>query len=262
MARLKDLAVSTRDGFNIDPRIIEIEPGFNARDFTIAENIEHVETLMASIGEGGLKVPLTVRLANDKVLLTDGESRWRAVMKLIEQGIDIKTVPCQAEERHANEADRTANMLLRNTGKQLSMLEQGAGYKKLLAYGWTEADIAKKIGLTVGHIQNCLLVAGSSIEVQNAVRSGAVASTTAVQEIKRSGEAAGAVLTAAVEQAAAEGRKKVSGASLKREKAKRGISHDQCQILLTKLERIVDEYDVAEAQQIAKTGANQLRAWL
>jgi ParB/RepB/Spo0J family partition protein len=216
MARLKDIALSTRDGFNIDPRIIEAEPGFNARDFRTPENQAHVLQLALSIKASGIKTPLTIRkTSDDRVILVDGESRLRAVMLLIEQGIDIVSVPCQAEGNHDDEATRVASMVIRNSGKQLTMLEQGDVYRRLLNYGWTEQMIGDQCGYTPQHIKDCLLLIAAPADIQKAVRAGMVASAAVVSTMRREKDKAESIIVAGVELAERCG-KKVSGADLKR----------------------------------------------
>ena len=43
--RLKHIAVSTRDMFEIDPRIIKVDPGFNLRDFGTPEMDQRVDRM-------------------------------------------------------------------------------------------------------------------------------------------------------------------------------------------------------------------------
>lgn len=214
MASLKSIAASTRDGFNIDPRRIRIEPGFNARDFTLPENIAHIEQLKVSIRENGVKTPLTVRAQGEEILLSDGESRLRAVWALIKEGVPIETVPCQSEERYADEAARTAGMVIRNTGKQLSMPEQGEVYRRLLAYGWDEPKVVAKVGYSALHIRNCLALVAAPVELQQMVHDGVVAPTTAVNTIRREGDNAPRVLREAADEAKKQGKSRVSGSTV------------------------------------------------
>jgi len=215
MARLKTLAVSTRDMFNIDPRAIQIEGGFNVRDFSLAENIEHVARLKESIRLGGVKTPLTVRLVNDVVYLVDGESRLRAVDELLAEGVEILSVPCQTTDRGENDAERAISMLDRNEGKQFNMQEQGILYKRMLGYGWNMAQIAKRAGRSATHVGNCITLLEAPSLIQQYMREGLVApSTVAKLMSKGGGEQVAEAITNAVSTAKAEGRKRATNTQI------------------------------------------------
>lgn len=214
MARLKDLAESTRDSFMFDPRLIEIEEGFNPRDFTSTLMVERLQHMAASIEQNGVKVPLTVVWRNDRVILRDGETRLRAVRMLLDRGVEVKAVPCQAEDRHANEEDQIASLILRNDGQQLSMLEQATVYKRLLALGLNESDAARKCGVSASHVNQCLTLYSAPIEVREMVKQGEVSASLAVRTVRREKEEAAPVLREAVKRAKDEGKKKATAATL------------------------------------------------
>lgn len=213
---LRGVATSTRDAFNVDPFKIMIEEGFNARDFELPENREHIDALKSSIKSVGVKTPLTVRVEADKVYLVDGECRLRAVSELISENFPIKTVPVLEEDKHANEADRVAALVIRNSGKGLTMLEQGDVYRRLLAFGWTEKEISGHTGMTPMHIDNCLKLYSAPVEIKQEIKSGYVAASTVVQTIRREGTVEGAeTIKTAVKEAKDAGKKKVSGSAVK-----------------------------------------------
>lgn len=269
MARLKEMAVSTRDGFNIDPRRIETDPGFNARDFSTAENQAHVAQLAESIKVNGVKTPLTIRkTGDDRIMLVDGESRWRAVMSLIEQGVDIVSVPCQAEGNHDDEATRAASMVIRNSGKQLTLLEQGDVYRRLVNYGWAEAKIALQCGYTQQHIKDCLLLVSATPSIQGAVRSGLVSGTTAIGQLRKNKEQAGAVIDAGVAAAKAAGKAKVSGAALRRTvelprvvPSRRYLTGDQCERAVGFLEQLARS-EILLPAVVAEELLRDFRLWV
>lgn len=269
MARLKDMAVSTRDGFNMDPRRIETDPGWNARDFSTAENQAHVDQLAESIRVNGVKTPLTIRkTSDDRIVLVDGESRWRAVMKLIGEGVDIVSVPCQAEGMHDDEATRAASMVVRNSGKQLTLLEQGDVYRRLINYGWAEAKIAQQCGYSLQHIKDCLLLVSASPSIQGAVRAGLVSGTTAVGSLRKHKDGAGAVIDAGVAAAKAAGKTKVSGAELRRTvelprvaPSRRFLTGDQCERVVLFLEQMARS-EILLPSAVAETMLRDFRLWV
>lgn len=182
--RLRDLAAGTFEGYRLDPQSIEVQKGFNARDFSLPENQEHVTNLAASIRIVGVQNPLVVRFAEGKAILVDGESRLRAVKQAIKEGAEIKSVPVIAEARHVSEEDRIASLLSRNTGKPLNMIERGEVFARLKNFGWTDADIATKTGITGAHVANILTLHSAPLAIKTMVTQAQVSATTALQTLR------------------------------------------------------------------------------
>lgn len=193
--RLKDMASSTADIFNIPVDLIGVDPHFNVR-FDTPELADHIEALRDSIiGSGFLRSrPLTVRMAEDQagVIVVDGHCRLAAARLAIAAGAEVKTLPCVAEGRGVRDADRDMMLLTANNGLPLSQLEQAEVVKRLLSYGWSEADIGKKMGRSRQHVMNLLALSEVPESVRSCVVSGQVSGTAAVALVRREG-AAGAV---------------------------------------------------------------------
>lgn len=239
---LKAFQQGRRDLYLIDPRVIVIEAGFNARDFTTPANIAHVEFLKTSIIEVGLKEPLTVRLSDGKVTLVGGESRLRAILKAIGEGHEIMTVPCQADDRYTNDADRIAEIITRNSGNPLSPLEQASVVRRLIGFGWEQGKIAKKLSMSPSYVSHLLGLLTMPEEAQQMVRQGDVAAATASEAVRSHGDGAGVdVLREAVTEAKATGKKRASGSSVKKVGARRELTGKPIGITLSavKTERVM-----------------------
>ena len=191
---LKAFGEGRRDILNIDPRIIVVEPGFNSRDFSMPENQEHVQSLKDSIVRIGVKEPLTVRMADKKVTLVGGECRLRAVLLAIEEGAAIKTVPCQAESPGTNDAQRTAEQVVRNSGKRFAPLEMARNAQKLANFGWNRQQIADTYSVSVSYVAQLFEMLEMPEEVQSLVRSGVVAAGLALSTVRSQGEADGVLV--------------------------------------------------------------------
>ena len=77
---LKQVGVR-RDYQMINPRLIDIEPGFNARDYTLPENRAHLDRLkLLIVAAGRVNEPITVRLNREtgRATVVDGECRLRS----------------------------------------------------------------------------------------------------------------------------------------------------------------------------------------
>lgn len=153
---IKDIANGRSDLYRVDPNLIQIKEGWNSREGTDPANAAHVAELAASIREVGVKKPLVCYMENEVVYVTDGHCRLQAVMHLIEEGVEIKTVPVMVEDRHANEADRIFSQIVHNAGKPLTSLEQAKVFKRLVDLGWAQKDIASKAGISGGRVSQLL----------------------------------------------------------------------------------------------------------
>jgi ParB/RepB/Spo0J family partition protein len=203
------------DVHKVDPRKLVINPGWNGRDESPELNA-HIDQLALSISKIGVKKPLEVKLEDGKLVVKDGHCRYRAVMLAIENGADIKTVPVMTVDRYASDEDLILNQVISNTGKPLTTMEQAKVFKKLLDFGWIQSDIADKVGLSNGRVSQILDLLTMPASVQAAVSSGAVSPSLAAATVKaaETPQAAAEQLQAAVNAAAAEGRKKVKPADV------------------------------------------------
>lgn len=153
---IKDVANGRSDLYRLDPKLIQIKEGWNSREANDPQNASHVAELAASIKEIGVKKPLVCYMENDVVYVTDGHCRLQAVMHLIEEGVEIKSVPVMVEDRFSNEADRIFSQIVHNAGKPLTSLEQAKVFKRLCDLGWAQKDIAAKAGISGGRVSQLL----------------------------------------------------------------------------------------------------------
>jgi ParB/RepB/Spo0J family partition protein len=180
------------DAFRIDPRHLKVTDGYNVRDFTTPHAIEALATLKESIREeGGVIVPLEVRMQGDAVHVVSGHRRLRAVMELIAEGVEIETVPAVVEPKTTNDAERILRLVLHNSGEPLSMLEKSEVVRRLINMGWSREKIASRLGYkTPQSIANFELLISAPEAIREAVRQGDVSPSTAVELVRQSGDAA------------------------------------------------------------------------
>lgn len=203
---IKTVATGRSDVYRLPPELILIKEDWNSRNDNDPENEAHIEALTTSIMEVGVKQPLTVYQDDGKFYVSDGHCRIKAVMRAIERGAEIKSVPVMTEERYSSEADRVFSQIVRNGGKPLAPIEQGRVFKKLLGFGWTVADIAKRSGINAQWVREILELQASAVEIQEMVSTGRISSTLAIQTLRTDGDGAVEVLTDAVKTAEAQGR--------------------------------------------------------
>jgi ParB family chromosome partitioning protein len=222
--RLKDLADTTSDMFNIPVDRLTVDPEFNVR-FDSPELREHIEVIRDSILAQGFQRsrPLTIRLSPDQTsaVVIDGHCRLAAVRMAIASGAEILNLPCVSEGKGVSAADRTLMLLTANSGLPLAPLEQAEAVKRLLSFGWSETDIGRKIGRTRQHVANLLELAGAPHGVKVMVVNGAVSATEAVKAIRSEGPGATKMLEAAAAHAEASGKPKVTAKNIAAVKANR-----------------------------------------
>lgn len=205
MASLKDFTEGRRDLIMVDPRKLQVKAGFNVRQDS-PSYLQHIAELKESIRENGIKTPLEVFIEGDALYVSAGHTRLRSVMELIAEGVEIKTIPCLPEAKGTSEVDRTLNLIVSNSGKPLEPIEQAEVFKRLLGYGWTNADIARKTGYSQSHIGNCIALAAAPEAIKDMVRNEEVSATLATEIVKEQG-AQKAVETLAEAKATADGKK-------------------------------------------------------
>lgn len=204
------------DIFKINPLLVNVDVGFNKRDFTLAENIAHVEKLAAMIAEDGVQEPVTLFQKKDEpgtYYLADGECRYRATLLCLERGIEIRTIPAKLEPRYTSDAERIFAQYRRNSGKNFTPMELAANFHTVLGHGYSIEQIAKKAGFTVQYIEKILEFDSEATPVvKEAVASGQISASlasTLVSTSRTSKEAEKSVKTA-VKNALARGKTKAT----------------------------------------------------
>ncbi len=209
MRKLADAKVVKKaDLYKVRIEDLLVEEGFNLRIKDQALE-DHIESIKAAIIAGSFIPPLAVRaIEGNKVLVVDGHCRREGYIRAKAEGHEIEDVSCV--DFKGNDADRVAAIITTASGKQLSQLEMATGVKRLRAFGKSPAEIALMIARTVTHVENLLLLGDANSDVQNAVREGSIAASTAIDMVRRHGEGAGGIIKSAVDKATSEGKKKVT----------------------------------------------------
>ena len=208
LAERKTEGVQKSTQFQVDPQIIEIEEGFNARPI----DPEHVGAMKVSMLAGSILPPLFVRVDNGRIIMVDGHHRLTAIRALIDEGHEIKRVDCM--QFRGNDADRIAHMLTSSQGKNLTPLQMGLQYRKLDSFGWSQGEIALKVGKSRQHVHDMVTLAESNSDVQGMVARGEVAAHVAIVALRKHGSEAGSVLVGHLKTAKSAGKSKVTNKTM------------------------------------------------
>lgn len=216
---IADIAMGRSDLYRIDPRTLVVKDGWNCRDVDFDPKNSDDLALALSIAANGVKEPLTVTWQEGHAFVTNGHRRRAAALYAIEHlGALISTVPVRTEDRYTNEADHVFSMIVRNSGKPLSPIEQGRVFKRLVELGWNESDIVAKSGMSAVWVRQLLDLQAAPTAVTDLVKEGKVSATLAAERLKKSkgdGEALVKELTEAVEKAKSEGKERATAKHLR-----------------------------------------------
>lgn len=238
---LRELSTRRSDVFHISPSELQVKPGWNSRNLNDADNKAHIASLKMSIREVGVLKPISVFRETDKTYISDGHCRHAAVLELLAEGVEIATVPVTTEGRGANEADALLKQAL--DGKPKTAFELGSIFKRLLAYGWTEEQIAARSGKGVQSVRMSLELQSAPVEVQKMVASGRVSPTLAVQVMAKEGDGATATLADAIDTAAQQGKTHATAQHIG------ATPHAPRKARLTQVQDIISECELVESAE-------------
>lgn len=228
-------AVSKTTQFDVDPRVMEIEEGFNARPL----DPDHVASMSLAMRSGATFPPLEVRVEDNRILIVDGHHRHAAALDAIDKGFEIKALACR--QFRGNDADRVAHMLNSASGLALTPLQLGVQYRKLIGFGWSEKQIADRRGKSVQHVKDMILLGEANSDVHQAVNAGQISGTAALNIVKKHGSKAGAVIREGLEAAQASGKSKVTAGVIARRGGK--VSDKQIVNWLVENLKISSQYE-------------------
>jgi len=214
ITRLRDLKTSARDQLMMDPRILVVDDKHNPRDYTRAENHDHLEEIKRSIkantidGKFGILQPLLIRFdpVRKAAVVVDGECRLRATLELIAEGMEVDSIPT-IQVSGDKEEDRLLVAIVANTGKSLSKWELGTAFQRFHNLGWSPEKVAYRTGYNERFISEAMELADAPDDVKEMLSSQAVTPSLALAELRANGAAAVENLKAAAGAAKASGKK-------------------------------------------------------
>lgn len=189
---------------------------------------EFALSLIDGDNEGAVREPLLGYMGeNGKFQITNGERRWKGAAWLEKnKGIKI-LLPCVREPRDHDDTDRNLDLLRTNNGKPLDMLEKAEAMQRLLAANLSPKAIATEAGCSTTHVVDCLALLNLAPEVMEALRSGEIKPTLAVDLSREvpDKEKQADILKKGREKAAAQKRSRPESAEGPRKKKKITAKH-------------------------------------
>lgn len=207
--------------YKVPFRNISILPGFNIRIDT-PDYVKHVEAIKASIKAEGFFADKPVSGFAEKnaegeptLSLTDGHTRYRALAELIADEAETEftedfPVPMIAKAAGQSMEDLTFALISGNQGRPLTVVEKAIAAKRLVGLGVEETRIAERMGVTPKYVGDLLVLAGASPTVRNFVINEKISATEAVKQLRKDPKKAADKLKAAIAEAEAAGKTKVT----------------------------------------------------
>jgi ParB family transcriptional regulator, chromosome partitioning protein len=126
-----------------------------------------LEELSASIRSSGLIQPVVVRRQGSGFQLIAGERRWRAA-----RHAGLTQIP--AIVREVTDAESLELALVENLLREdLNPMEEGEAFDRLLTqFGWTQEELAQRVGQDRSSISNALRMLRLPLPIQEDLRSG------------------------------------------------------------------------------------------
>lgn len=184
MTNMPDAVLKDKEMFLLAPDKIVVREGWNPRKTFETQDDEDFKQFV--INNGPKFPPIFVRRSADKVELIDGERRLNATRAAIESGCAIDGIPAIFVDKNANDIEQLSLALSSNQGKPLTPTEEANACKRLKDWGLEEAEIAKRIGKSLSHVKNRLVLSCASPAITSAVEEGTITQGEALEAVKSS----------------------------------------------------------------------------
>jgi ParB family chromosome partitioning protein len=206
--------VSKSDLFSVAPHLLLEEEGFNTRGAFCEDYYERpdikagIRALADAYTRGDYVPPIIVKVRDGNVFVREGHRRRRAIQLAISEGADIRKV--QVLEHKGDEAEQTLLIATSNDGLPLTPLEKAVIYGRLASWGWSDTEIAERVGRTTEHVRQARVLLEMPLDLKKMIQAGEVAATYASELFREHGEAAVQMLKEAQAGAGSEVAKKVT----------------------------------------------------
>lgn len=184
-----------------------MEPGYNIRDGEI--NQEQVEAFCQAFMDDEYVPAIGVDITDDGLRVNDGQHRYLGAQEAVKRGKSDLRLEVY-DMTGATEGKRVAQMLKANDGTPTSPVSRANAYARMKAEGMTNQQIAEEAARSPSDVANFLALAACPQHLKDMVSAGQMSYVMAIELSREHGEDAESVAAAALEEAAAAGKEKVT----------------------------------------------------
>lgn len=191
---LRDNASAGRQVYWIEIEKIKIRDGFNIRKQYI-----EIPELAQFIEFNGLPAPLVVDMMPDGSVcyIEQGHRRFKAIELILEKhggsisdidlpGIKNGKIECFVNDLKVDELTRLKRQFSSNNGEKYTSLEMAElCWRMEKFFGLTQLEISRELGISRKHVSNYLILAGQTDDVKQAINTGTITPTAAVDLVRK-----------------------------------------------------------------------------
>jgi ParB/RepB/Spo0J family partition protein len=178
-----DKKTARNNSISIDKSLIRLVPGFNLRT-TLTE--EHIANFEHSYRTGMYVPPIVVRVVEiDGELVAEvleGHNRFVAMMRVDELNL------VEVNEFKGNDVEAVILMLTSSQGKPLNPIEKADGYARLVSYGMSPSDIARKLNISPTSVSQNLSLNKMPYRLKNMIKDKMISATLAREYFTEHGD--------------------------------------------------------------------------
>lgn len=217
-AAIKAAGGGSSDLWTVPPASLHYDPRDNIRPLDPA-HVRRVADLIKANGYDRKKpIGCIVKkvAGEDRIYVYEGQHRYHGALLAIEEGTQLDRLPIVIDEaKSVNRANLIISGVINNYSENLTPLDLASAILELQALDIDAATIRSRLNVTDQTVRDVLLLASAPAAIHKLVREKAVASTLAIEEIRKHGpEKARDRLVAAAAEAKAAGKTKVTKKAL------------------------------------------------
>lgn len=193
-AAMKEAGATSRDLLMVPIDQLKVVAGLNIR-IQDDDYEAHIEEIKESIVENGFYAhkPLSGFAGkegeNTFIFVTGGFTRLEAAKRAKTEGAPLESLPVVMKPPGTSMADLTVALAIDNTGKPLKPYERGIVVKRLIGFGESEEEVARRMRISGQYVKDLLYLMGLPNGLRQQVIAGRASAGHVIQLARKVGTA-------------------------------------------------------------------------